>query len=274
MTLLRTDKLSFYYEQTPVIKGINLTLNPGSLVGLIGPNGAGKSTLLRLLMALSKPSTGTIQLNGASLQQLRRRDLARQITLVPQDSQINYAFTVEEIVAMGRNPWLGRFQPPGPEDLAIIRQAMAETNVHAYAERPVNQLSGGERQRVLIARAIAQNTPIVLLDEATANLDICHQLEVLEFARMLAEQGKLVIAAIHDLGMASRFCDRLLLLADQQLQVDGPPMEVITEENLQRFFHLKAEVRPMSSDHIYSGLSITALGSLNPKQRANNNNRN
>ncbi|MCY4046133.1 MAG: ABC transporter ATP-binding protein [Cellvibrionales bacterium] len=239
---LVSESLSFAYDSAPVLEDVNFSLSQGELIGLIGPNGAGKSTLLRLLLGLSQPDTGSISIMGQPLGDVKRRDLARQMTLVPQDAQINDAFSVEEVVAMGRNPWLSRFQPVGRKDLAIIRDAMEQTDVALLAKRPVNQLSGGERQRVLIARAIAQQTPIILLDEATANLDICHQLEVLELAKSLANQGKLVIAAIHDLAMAARFCDRLLLLADSRLQADDLPSAVITETNLARFFNLHAEV--------------------------------
>ncbi len=243
---IQTTKLAFSYEDSPIFSGLDLQLDKGQMVGLIGPNGAGKSTLLRLLLGIMKPESGDITIMERPLARVRRRDLARLITLVPQDSQINYAFSVEDVVAMGRNPWLDRFQPASVNDLAIIENAMLHTDVLRFAKRSINQLSGGERQRVLIARAIAQQTPIILLDEATANLDICHQLEVLELAQSLAKQGRLVVAAIHDLAMASRFCDRLLLLAQQQLQDDGAPHEVITEQNLKHFFNLHAQVRPSS----------------------------
>ncbi len=136
--------------------------------------------------------------------------LARQRTLVPQDTQIGFAFDVEDIVTMGRNPHLRRFRVSDAHDLAMTREAMAQTGVQALARHPIDTLSGGERQRVIVARAIAQDTPIVLLDEFTANLDLCHQIEVLELVRGLSQGGRLVIAAIHDLTMASRYCDRLL----------------------------------------------------------------
>ncbi len=260
---LSTQHLSFGYDEQLILQDINLNFHQGELVGLIGPNGAGKSTLLRLLLGLDKVGSGGVTLMGRALSQTSRREQARLITLVPQDSQVNYAFSVEEVVAMGRNPWLGRFQPLDKNDLNIIQEAMHQTDVLDFAERPVNQLSGGERQRVLIARAIAQQTPIILLDEATANLDICHQLEVLELAKSLAQQGRLVIAAIHDLTMASRFCDRLLLLAQQHLQADSTPEVVITESNLQQFFNLYAEVcRPVPGKVQHRGLMITAIGSV------------
>ncbi len=265
---IETAQLSFGYDTTVIIRDLDVQLNRGEMVGLIGPNGAGKSTLLQLMLGLSKPDTGHINVMGKSLAKIRRRELAQLITLVPQDSQINYAFSVEDVVAMGRNPWLDRFQPAGAEDLAIIENAMVQTDILRFAKRPIHQLSGGERQRVLIARAIAQQTPVIMLDEATANLDICHQLEVLELAKSLADQGRLVVAAIHDLGMASRFCDRLLLLAQQRLQSDGVPEQVITPDSLQRFFNLHATVEPSSLPDQQHGLVITAIGSAKKKATA------
>lgn len=259
---IEVSQLGFSYDDALIFNNLELQLNHGEMVGLIGPNGAGKSTLLRLLLGMSKPGNGSITLMEKPLAKIRRRELAQLITLVPQDSQINYAFSVEDVVAMGRNPWLDRFQPAGAEDLAIIESAMEQTDVLRFAKRSITQLSGGERQRVLIARAIAQQTPIILLDEATANLDICHQLEVLELAQRLAGQGRLVVAAIHDLSMASRFCDRLLLLAQQALQADGAPRDVITKDSLKRFFNLHAEVKETPMPNQNAGLVITAIGSV------------
>ncbi|MCV6591230.1 MAG: ABC transporter ATP-binding protein [Marinobacterium sp.] len=259
---LTLNQASFSYDNVPVLQQCSAELNGGQLVGLIGPNGAGKSTLLRLLAGMSKVEQGHLELNGTPLHKLSTMERARQITLVPQDCQINFAFSAREVVAMGRNPWLGRFQPPGLDDLALIDQAMSRTDVLHLADRPVNTLSGGERQRVVIARAIAQQTPIILLDEATANLDIAHQLTLLGLARSLSEQGQLVIAAIHDLNMAARFCDRLLLLAEQTLQADGTAEMVLTCDNLSRYFQLDAEIIPASNERaltLYPRAPVSAL---------------
>lgn len=259
---LSTESLSFCYDTQPVLTNTDLNIQGGGLIGLIGPNGAGKSTLLHLLMGIHKADAGSIFLMGDNVKHIPRKALAQKITLVPQDSQIQHTFQVEDIVAMGRNPWLGRFQPLGQEDLAIIDNAMQQTHVLEYAKRPVNELSGGERQRVLIARAIAQQTPIILLDEATANLDICHQLEMLQLAKELTQQGRLVIAAIHDLGMASRFCDQVILLAQQDIRAMGSAQEVITAENLRTFFNLEADVQPLSANHDNGGLMIYAKAAI------------
>ncbi|MEM6935838.1 MAG: ABC transporter ATP-binding protein [Pseudomonadota bacterium] len=255
---LQLRSLAFSYGEHSVLGQIDLALSTGQLVGLIGPNGAGKSTLLKLLLGIAKPTAGTVSLFGRPLTAISRRKLARQVSLVPQDAEINYAFSVEEVVAMGRNPWLGRFQPPSVRDVELIREAMQRADVLSLAARPVTQLSGGERQRVLLARTIAQETPVVLLDEPTANLDLCHQLEVLQFAQKMAEEGRLVIAAIHDLALASRYCDRLLLLGDGALQADAPPEAVLTPANLLRYFKLHAQVTP-SLDGDRPGVTLTGL---------------
>ncbi len=256
--LIRLRGLAMDFDSHRILENVDLDLAPGGMVGLVGPNGAGKTTLLKLLMGLLTPTAGSIRLQGRCLRAFKRRELARLISLVPQDTHIGFAFSVEDIVAMGRNPHLGRFQVAGSHDLAQVRQAMEQTAIGELARRSVATLSGGERQRVLIARAIAQETPIVLLDEVTANLDLCHQLEVLTLARELAQAGRLVIAAIHDLNLAARYCDRLLLLAEQRIQADGPPRQVLTQTHLRRYFRVEAAVdeRPVGL-----GLQITALHS-------------
>ncbi len=268
MRTLSVKDLQFSYDGNIVFEGVNLEFGKGEMIGLIGPNGAGKSTLLRLLMGLMAPGQGEVHLNGGCISRIKRRELAQYLTLVPQDSQVGYAFSAEELVAMGRNPWLGRFQPLGRHDVDIIQSAMEKMDVARFAKRSVNQLSGGERQRVFIARAIAQETPIIMLDEATANLDICHQLEILSLAKKLAEGGRTVIAAIHDLTMASRFCDRLLLLADKGLRADGRANEVLTEGNLRRYFKLHAEVHAQSGR---PGLNIAAISPVSSSESNNYN---
>jgi len=257
--MITLRELSAGYGAAPILADLSLDLRAGSMIGLIGPNGAGKTTLLKLLMGLMRPLSGEALVQVRPVAAYRRAALARRMTLVPQDTQIGFAFAVEDIVAMGRNPHLGRFRVPGAHDLEMVRRAMAETGVTRFARRLIDTLSGGERQRVIIARAIAQETPIVLLDEVTANLDLCHQLEVLGLAQKLARDGRLVVAAIHDLAMASRFCDRLLLLAEGGLRADGTPDSVLTEGNLRRYFHVEARIDRLRDG---SGLSIEPLAPL------------
>lgn len=254
--MIEARGLAMDYGRGAVLLGLDLALEGGAMVGLIGANGSGKSTLLRLLMGLARPTAGAIRVQGRPLSLYRRRALAQLMTLVPQDTQIGFAFRVAEIVAMGRYPHLGRFRTPARRDLALIEDAMARTGVTALADRAIDTLSGGERQRVAVARAIAQETQILLLDEVTASLDLCHQLEVLALAQGLARSGRLVFAALHDLTLASRFCDRLLLLAEGRIQAEGPPSGVLTPANLHRFFGIEARVDPSPAG---AGLSITPL---------------
>lgn len=261
---LECSNLGFAYQQgkqscEQVIKEISLSFSNGQFVGLIGHNGAGKSTLLNLLMGLIEPVEGGVTLEKQTLKSYTRRAIAQRISLVPQDVSIGYAFSVREIVAMGRNPHLGPFQPEGERDVELIQQALKKTDLLSMAERRVDQLSGGERQRVFIARALAQQTPILLMDEPSASLDLCHQLELLTLVKGLAEEGHLVIIAIHDVELAARFCDRLVMLFQGGVVADGTPNEVLTTDNLKRYFSIEAGVDADPGDG--SGMRIRMLKS-------------
>jgi iron complex transport system ATP-binding protein len=240
--MLTAQNISFAYDGRPVLKEVSLAVEAGEFVGLIGANGSGKTTLLRILLGMA-PASGEVLLCGDSLKKLDRREMARRATMVPQDTHVDFAFTSRDIVAMGRNPYLGRFQPEGGADKEAIARAMRETGITELAERPVTELSGGERQRVHLARALAQETRVILLDEPTANLDLAHQFEALELIRGFARAGGAALAAIHDLTLASRFCDRLLLLSGGEIVSAGAPAVVITEKNLEKHFALRARVK-------------------------------
>lgn len=241
--LIRVTNLSFRYGQREILKNISFVVREGEFIGLIGPNGSGKTTLLKLLLGLLPGAEQCVTLGGTPLANLSRKNIALQATLVPQDTKIEFAFSVRDIVAMGRTPYLGRFRPEGPADRAAIHHAMTVTETLDFAERPVTHLSGGERQRVHLARALAQETSIILLDEPTSNLDLVHQFEVLELVKKCVANHRSAIAAIHDLSMAARFCNRLLLLFDGMVVADGSPEEVLTEPNLARYFSIEARIR-------------------------------
>ncbi len=257
--LLQASALRFSYGEEPVLRDFELRCCAGEFVGLLGPNGSGKTTLLELLMGLRKPDAGSVTIEGTSLDSLPRRSLARRVSLVPQEGGLSFALTVREVVAMGRNPHLGRFEPERRQDLDAIAHALAVTGTEIFAERTVDTLSGGERQRVLIARAIAQETPLLLLDEPTANLDVSHQLEILSLIRETVERGACAVAAIHDLSLASRYCDRLLLLSGGVLVAEGAPTEVLTVENLARYFGIRAHIEPAPAG---LGLSVVPLSAI------------
>ncbi len=242
--LIVAINISFAYGSRRVLENVSLAVAAGEFVGLIGANGSGKTTLLRILLGLLAADSGEVILGGDSIKNLTRQAIARRATLVPQDTRIDFDFSAREIVAMGRNPYLGRFTPEQPSDRAAISEAMRATETEIFANRAVTELSGGERQRVAIARAVAQDAPLVVLDEPTSNLDLSHQFDALRLIKNLTRgKGKAALAAIHDLSLAARFCDRLLLLSNGQIAANGEPAAVLTESNLLAHFNLRARVK-------------------------------
>jgi iron complex transport system ATP-binding protein len=239
---LEARGVGFAYGETPVFTNVDFDLAPSELVMLIGPNGAGKSTLLHLLLGLLRPTAGAVRIAGAPVDTMERIAIARRVALVPQDVRSDFAFTVRELVAMGRTPHLGRFRPEGPGDVEAIDRALAATETTALAARAISDLSGGERQRVHLARALAQDTSVLLLDEPTANLDVEHQLQILGLVEELVNAGKAAVVALHDLSLAARFADRIVVLAHGGVAASGSPDEVITEEMLRQCFRIRARV--------------------------------
>lgn len=248
MSPLSCTDLCFSYNKKPLLQNINLTFKSGEFVGLIGANGAGKSTLLQLLLGLIKQDSGSVAINDSDIHSQKRRDIARQLAFVPQSIELPYAFSARALVAMGRNPYLGPFELETEKDKKLIREAMHKTDIGHLKERLVNTLSGGEKQRVIIARALAQQAATILLDEPIASLDICHQIETLQLIQSLTQSGKLAITALHDLNLAARYCDRLILIGETATDAattiiaDGPPEQVLTTENLANCFAIKADI--------------------------------
>lgn len=263
MSLLSCSDLSFSYSKEMLLKDINLDFKAGEFVGLIGANGTGKSTLLQLLLGLIKQQSGKVTVNNIDIHSLKRRDIAKQLAFVPQSIELPYAFTAQELVAMGRNPYLGAFELETAQDKKIIQEAMYKTDIIDLKDRWVNTLSGGEKQRVIIARALAQQAQTILLDEPIASLDICHQIETLELIKKLTQTGKLAITALHDLNLAARYCDRLILLGkttdNQQRRIiaDGTPKQVLNNINLANCFSIKADINNLENS--ISLTNITAL---------------
>jgi iron complex transport system ATP-binding protein len=224
--------LRFSYGREPVIDDVSVTLAAGEMLGVIGPNGSGKSTLLRLLSGVLHPDRGEIRIHGRSLSEYSRRELGRTIAVVPQDTAIEFPFSVTEVVLMGRSPHLSGFAFENAHDVAVAREAMRRTDVLSLADRSIHELSGGERQRVVLARALAQDAMVLLLDEPGAFLDIRHEVEIYDLLRDLQREGRSVISVLHDLNLAALYCDRVALLKAGQLVQLGPPAEVITYKNL------------------------------------------
>ncbi len=240
--LVECSGLHVAYDDHVVLRGVDLTLSAGEVLVVVGPNGAGKSTLLSALLGIVRAEQGVVKLGGRSLEGLRRAEVAKRVAYVPQDARADFAFTVRELVSMGRTPHLGRFQPERPEDVAAVDHALDVTSTRALEHRPVSELSGGERKRVHIARAIAQTTETLLLDEPTAALDVEHQLEVLDLVRELSRAGKGALVALHDLSLAARYGDRVVVVADRRIVASGVPREVLTEELLATWFHIRGHV--------------------------------
>ena len=240
---LEAQKVTFSFNGTPVLDQVDLILEPGRVVGVIGPNGAGKSTLVRLLSRLLVPAGGRVCLNGLELSRWRAAEIARILAVVPQDPELPAAFTAWEMVLMGRTPYLGWLGQESRHDREIAQQAMEETNVWHLAPRLLSQLSGGERQRVVIARALAQQPQILLLDEPTAHLDINHQIEILALVTRLVREHQLAALAIfHVLNLAAQACDELALLRQGQVVARGTPVEVLRPATIQRAYGAKVEV--------------------------------
>lgn len=230
---IAVNGLKINYGAHPVLDGAEFTVRRGELLALLGANGAGKSTLLRCISKILNPAAGQILLDGRDLGSIASRDAARHMAVVPQEQTVDFDFTVEEVVLMGRLPYLGRFKKEGAAEAEITRRAMELTGVAHLADRPITALSGGEKQRVLIARAICQEPQVLLLDEPTANLDIGYQATLLDLAvRLNRKKGVTVIAAIHDLNLAIRYFDRFLLLDKGWVLAVGRADEVITARNI------------------------------------------
>ncbi len=222
------EHVSFRYGMQRVVSDVSLELRPGEMLGVIGPNGSGKSTLLRLLSGVLKPESGVVLLNGCPLSEFSRNQIGRTVAMVPQDTLIEFPFSVMEIVLMGRSPHLAGFAFESSRDVEIARTAMARTGVLDFATRAIQELSGGERQRVILARALAQETEILLLDEPGAFLDIRHAVEIHDLLCDLRDEGRSIVTVLHDLNLAALYCDRVALLQQGRLYRIGAPAEVIT----------------------------------------------
>jgi iron complex transport system ATP-binding protein len=235
-----------------ILGPVSLEIGPGEMTALIGPNGSGKSTLLRLLAGLWRPDSGDVQLDGKTIHGRPRKEIARRISFVPQEIQIDFFFTVAEILAMGRYAHRGRFAPQSDADRAAVQLAAAECDITYLMKRAVNTLSGGERQRVLIARSLVAEPDFILLDEPTANLDIQHALDILHLCQELSRKGKTVIVATHDFNLVTRYVTRLVLLQSGALVAQGPREEVLHPSAIQEVFQVQAElVSTKAGDTIY-----------------------
>ncbi len=243
--LLRVEDLAFAYPGQTLFDGVRIHVQSGEMVGLLGPNGSGKTTLLRLLSGILRPQQGRIILDGRELRAWGRRGIAQRVAVVPQELQVPFAFTVEQMVTLGRTPFISLFGNRTARDHAIVREAMSLAEVDRLAKRVFHELSGGERQRVTLAMALAQQPRLLLLDEPTSHLDIKYQVETLELVQDLNHKtGVTVIAAMHDLNLAARYFQRLWLF-QRGIVADGSPAEVLEARLLQRVYGIAAQVGVM-----------------------------
>ena len=244
--VLEVVGVSFAYERHGrlVLDSASLTVKPRTILGLLGPNGSGKTTLLRLIAGTLVPLSGRVTLDGADVRRLSRRDLARQIAVVPQETHTTFDFTVLDIVLMGRYPHLGAFELEGANDVAIAREALSATGTAHLAPRAFATLSGGEKQRVVIASALAQASSVLLLDEPTASLDLGYQIEIAALlTRLNRERGTTMVISTHDLNLAAALCTEIVLLRQGQVLARGATADVLTASHVRTLYGVDADVQ-------------------------------
>jgi iron complex transport system ATP-binding protein len=250
--MLRLDRLQFSIAENIILKSISTQFETCKIHGVIGPNGSGKSTLLKNICRIWEPQSGTVLIDDRDYKSISRKDLSKLITLVPQNSNLSFPISVYDMVSMGRNPHLGRFQGLAKKDRDIIEKALAVTHIDELRDRYINELSGGEGQLTIVARALATEALILLLDEPTSDLDIRHALTIMELLAALREKGKTMLVTIHDLNLARRYCDTISIIDKGSLFFMGSPEEAFTEDNIKQVFGVRVtEVRDNAKSFLY-----------------------
>lgn len=230
------DNIKVAYDGIVALDGLCLSMADGEFVGLIGPNGSGKSTLVRVMSGIIRPDEGSIELRDRPLLDMSRNEIARTVAVVPQESHFFLDFSCLDIVLMGRNPYLRRFQSETEEDYEVAMNAMRVTDTVHLKERGINEISGGEKQRVVIARALAQRPKVLLLDEPTAHLDIDHEVEIFDLLKRLNGEGLTILVVSHDVNVAAEYCGRILLMVKGKIAAEGTPEDVITPQILRSVY--------------------------------------
>ena len=248
-TAVLIEDLSFKYDTDEVLKNIDLEIPRGSFVSILGPNGSGKTTLLKNICNILKPNNGKILINNREVSNYKYKELAKIIAVVHQNSDIQFDFSVFDIVLMGRFPYTSRFKGENSKDVEIAKEAMINTGTWELREKGINEISGGERQRVMIARALAQEPEILILDEPISNLDIKYQVGILELCKRLnKEKGLTIIMTLHDINLAGRYSDYLILLDKGRIKIMDVPEKVLTKENISNVYGIKVDILKRNGD--------------------------
>jgi len=240
---IKLHNIGFSYGKTPIIRELSCTFSPGKFYGIIGPNGSGKTTLLDMICGFLSPDHGQVFLDETNISVLSQKQIAQKLSLVSQNYYINFPFSVEEVVMMGRHPYIDRFSHPGKADEKRVSTVMDITGISHLKKRKVTELSGGEKQRCIFARALCQDTPVLLLDEAFSNMDINHTLHMLGIIKETIQETRgTVICVLHDLNLAAGWADKILFLKNGEIKAMGKTGEVMTRENIELVFNVKSKV--------------------------------
>lgn len=240
---LSTEHLCFSYGNVPILDDINIDLQVGKFYGIIGPNGCGKTTFLDLLTGNKKPTSGSVNLLGKPLNSYSKKALAQRLALVPQEYDTGFSFSVEEVVLMGRHPHIPRFSSPARTDWDCVDKAMQSIGITELRDRHTNTLSGGQKQRAVVARALAQDTSLLLFDEATSSLDIKYTLQIFNLAKDLVQkQNRTIIAVMHNLNLAAAYCDEIMIMNDAKIVSSGPTAETLSENIIEEVFGVESTI--------------------------------
>lgn len=265
---LSVNNLVFSYGNDPVLNEISFQVEHGGFVTIVGPNGSGKSTLLKNLSAILAPDSGQIFLDGEAIFRVPPKELARKLAVVPQETAVQFPFTVMEAVLMGRMPHQKRFQGDTEEDLAIVKRALERTHTWHLRDRPITELSGGERQRVIVARALAQEPKVLLLDEPTAHLDLQHQMELLNLLKEINEEGRVtILAVLHDLNLAAQYSKYVILLHRTKIFAAGPPEKVLTAQNIREVYGMEVVITPNDLTGRFNIIPVAVKGPEDKPER-------
>jgi len=260
LVTLRISGIDCYYGSIKALDNVTFSSREGEFAGILGPNGSGKTTLLKAISRTLTPRVGTVFLDDINIYDMKIREVAKNVAVVPQEAVATFDFTALDVVLMGRNPYIDRFRMESREDLAVAKRVMELTNTWDLADRPVNELSGGEKQLVIIARALTQEPKVLLLDEPTTHLDISHQISIMDILRGVCKEKKLVVLAVfHDFNLATRYCDSAMLLNNGSIFSIGPIDTVLTGENIKKVFRVDMIVKrhPITESLYVVPLSIS-----------------